>query len=192
MTDMFWDGLGPVAIFLPLLWAALAVLTVLWIALPFAVFGIKRRIDHLIELLENPAASASLRAGAATGRIFTTLRQEVLRVWPGLREESREPGWVSLFVDSGAGRTSLAEVRVRGDIVDLELDLEALAAYCPVLRVPVVLARLETGLPQRPGLRALISQGRGRLVIQVGPEGEGHIPELAALIKEQIVDVLPS
>ena len=64
MTGHSLFDAGPVTIFLPLFWAMLAVCIVLWIALPFGVFGVKKRLDRIIGLLENQ------RQGALTKRRF--------------------------------------------------------------------------------------------------------------------------
>lgn len=196
MSGLPWNDLGPVAIFLPLLWAVLAVLTILWIALPFAVFGTKRRLDRIIDLLENPvpppAPAAGSGAWTAAGRIFDALRRGLLGTRSDVTEEDLRPGRVSLFVGWETRRVKLADLRVRGDVVEVELDLGELAVRAPQLRPEAALARLESETARQPGLRILSTPERSRVVLQAGPEAEGRTRDLTALLKSQILDLLPS
>jgi hypothetical protein len=47
-------------------------------------------------------------------------------------------------------------------------------------------------LARETGIRLLTGPKRHRAVIQIDPEGEARVRELAALLKTQILDVLPS
>lgn len=49
MTDGMAAGMAGMGI---LVWLLGVLLLILWIALPFAVFGIKKRLDRIIKLLE--------------------------------------------------------------------------------------------------------------------------------------------
>ncbi len=200
MTGFSWDDLGPISIFLPLLWAVFAVLTVLWIALPFAVFGVKRRLERIIDLLEAAGSPAAPTPGTPSEaaptrtaeRMFATVRRELIQTRTDISEESHIPGRARLFLDSGGRRIALAEVRLRGDIVEVEMDLGGLAAQAPVLRPQGVLTRLEGELAGQAGLRVLAGRERQRAVIQIGHEAETRIRDLVALLKSQILDVFPS
>ena len=185
MTGFF--ELGPIVIFLPLLWAVLAVLVVLWFTLPFAVFGIKRRLDRMIGLLEAQEGAAHPTRAAA--RIFEAVRRELIQARADVSEEGRVPGRASFVLASGARRIGWAELSLRGDRVELELDLEGLA---PALRGDAALARIQAALTREPGVRLLTGQKRHQAMIQIEPEGEARVRELAALLKTQILDVLPS
>lgn len=44
-----------------LAWLLMVILTVVWIVLPFAVFGIKRRLDKIIEVLNDISESEARR-----------------------------------------------------------------------------------------------------------------------------------
>ncbi len=199
--------LGPIVIFLPLFWAVLAVLVILWFTLPFAVFGIKRRLDRMIDLLEaqggggergtehptrataDPSAAGS--SGAAA-RIFGEVRRELIQARADISEDRPISGRASFSVASGARLLGWAELSLRGDRVELELDLEGLSAYAPTLRGDAALTRIQADLAREPGIRLLTGPERHRAVIQIEPEGEARVRELAALLKTQILDVLPS
>ena len=199
-----FSELGPIVIFLPLFWAVLAVLVLLWFTLPFAVFGIKRRLDRMIDLLEaqgqggaehptraaaDPSAAGS--SGAAA-RIFGEVRRELIQARADISEDRPISGRASFSVASGARLLGWAELSLRGDRVELELDLEGLSAYAPTLRGDAALTRIQADLAREPGIRLLTGPERHRAVIQIEPEGEARVRELAALLKTQILDVLPS
>ncbi|HJM41802.1 MAG TPA: hypothetical protein QF870_00580 [Nitrospinota bacterium] len=84
MTGFSGYELGPIVIFLPLFWAVLAVLVILWFTLPFAVFGIKRRLDRMIDLLE--AQGGGGRGGPNTRPVRRPIRPP--RGLQGRRPES--------------------------------------------------------------------------------------------------------
>ncbi len=197
MTGFSGYELGPIVIFLPLLWAVLAVLVVLWFTLPFAVFGIKRRLDRMIDLLEAQGERARgaehpTRAEAPSGaaaRIFEEIRRELIQARADISEEGRVPGRASFVLTSGARRIEWAELSLRGDRVELVLDLEGLA---PALRGDDTLARIQAALAREPGIRLLTGQKRHQATVQIEPEGEARVRELTALLKTRILDVLPS
>jgi hypothetical protein len=196
MTGFSGYELGPIVIFLPLFWAVLAVLVVLWFTLPFAVFGIKRRLDRMIDLLEAQGRSGgaehpnrSTDPSGAAARIFEEVRRELIQARADVSEEGRVPGRASFFLTSGARRIGWAELNLRGDRVELELDLEGLA---PALRGDDALARIQAALARKPGIRLLTGQKRHQATVQIEPEGETRVRELAALLKTRILDVLPS
>ena len=186
-----FSELGPIVIFLPLFWAVLAVLVVLWFTLPFAVFGIKRRLDRMIGLLEaqEGEGGGAAHPTRAAARIFEAVRRELIQARTDISEEGRVPGRASFVLTSGARRIGWAELSLRGDRVELELDLEGLA---PALRGDDALARIQAALTREPGIRLLTGQKRHQAMIQIEPEGEARVRELAALLKTQILDVLPS
>ena len=196
MTGFSGYELGPIVIFLPLLWAVLAVLVVLWFTLPFAVFGIKRRLDRMIDLLEAQGRSGGAEhptrteaPSGAAARIFEEVRRELIQARADVSEEGRVPGRTSFVWTSGARRIEWAELSLRGDRVELELDLEGLA---PALRGDDALARIQAALAREPGIRLLTGQKRHQATVQIEPEGEARVRELTALLKTRILDVLPS
>jgi hypothetical protein len=202
MAEFALEGLGPVVIILPLLWATVAVLIVLWIALPFAVFGIKRRLDRLIDLMEERGTTAPppvLSAGntflqqkrSSLDGVSSALRRELHRIRGDLTEESLTPGLVYFYLGSDAFRLKWAEIRHKGEHVDLEIDLGSLSRRFPALNQEAALAKLEEELAGSADFRFLTVLAGQRAVIQISPGTEARIPRLGAILKTEILDKLP-
>lgn len=186
--------LGPLTIFGPLAFGVALALLVLWACLPFAVFGTKGRLNHVIALLERIAfrgGSAASREAPARplGDLFQRLRQELLQSDRGLAEEALRPGEVELLRRGGGGREKVAGMRVAEDVIEISLDLPDLAPRTPALRPEDLRERLAAALAGRPGLRALLSPDLTQLIIQVRPEAD--VGEVRDLLRSQVFGFQP-
>ncbi len=193
----FFDA-GPITIFLPLVWAILVVWVVLWVALPFGVFGVKRRLDRIIDLLEDPwqGAPRSERSGEQPGApgsgTFESLRRELTRTRQDISVQSLAAGRADLWLTSSLRRIRIAEIRQQEGDVELELNLNRLSASAASLHSESALARIEERLSGHPGIRVLSDRKGDSLVVRIDSEGEAAIPVLASVLQSEILNTLPA
>ena len=198
MTGHSLFDAGPVTIFLPLFWAMLAVCVVLWIALPFGVFGVKKRLDRIIGLLENQRQGAprSEGSGEPSGTpgsgTFESLRRELTRLRQDISVQSLAGGRADLWLTSSLRRIRIAEIRQRERGVELELNLNRLSASAASLRPESSLARIDEQLSGQSGIRVLSDRKGYSLVVRVDSEGEAAIPVLASVLQSEILNILPA
>ena len=198
MTGYSSFDAGPITIFLPLVWAILAVWVVLWIALPFGVFGVKKRLDRIIGLLEDQwqGAPRSERSGEPSGTpgsgTFESLRRELTRLRQDISVQRLAAGRADLWLTSSLRRIRIAEIRQREGGVELELNLNRLSASAASLRPESVLARIDEQLSGQSGIRVFSDRKGYSLVVRIDSEGEAAIPILASVLQSEILNILPA
>ncbi len=187
------NWLGPFTLFGPLVFGGTLALLILWATLPFAIFGTKSRLNHVIALLEriasrNGAATSEGDGGAALGSLFQKLRHELLQSDTRLVEEALRPGEVDLLL-SGKGQKKVAGVRVAADVVEVSLNLSDLASPTSVQSPEDLRERIAGAFVGRQGLRALLSPDLAQLVIQVRPEAD--VGEVRDLLRSHVFGFHP-
>ena len=181
------NWLGPFTLFGPLVFGVTLALLILWAALPFAIFGTKSRLNHLIALLER-IASREGDGGRALGSLFQKLRHELLQSDTRLVEEALKPGEVDLLL-GGKGQRKVAGVRVAADVVEVSLNLSDLASPTSAQSPDDLRERVAGAFVGRPGLRALLSPDLSQLIIQVRPEAD--VGEVRDLLRSHVFGFQP-
>jgi hypothetical protein len=187
------NWLGPFTLFGPLVFGVTLALLILWAALPFAIFGTKSRLNHLIALLERVAsrdgvAAAKGDGGGALGNLFQKLRHELLQSDTHLVEEALKPGEVDLLL-GGKGQRKVAGVRVAADVVEVSLNLSDLASPTSAQSPDDLRECVAGAFVGRPGLRVLFSPDLAQLIIQVRPEA--NVGEVRDLLRSHVFGFHP-
>ena len=198
MTSYSLFDAGPITIFFPLFWVILVVWILLWIALPFGVFGVKKRLDRVIDLLEDQQRSASLilpseeQSGTLGGGAFENLLRKLPRIRHDFSVDRPSAGRADLWLTSGLQRIRIAEIRERPGGLELELSLDRLFAGASSFRSENLLALIEERLSDRPGIRILSDRKGDTLMIQIDSGGETMITDLMLVLQSEVFDLLPN
>ncbi len=201
-------GLGPLILLLGLL---LLALFVFWCLIPFALFGIRRRLDRIARTLEemrNEArgggAGAVLgRAGAALGRregeegraaqsLFAELRELFRGLSPGLREEVVDSQTSEFILSLGEGSSPFARLSLEGGGVEISFHLKSLARNFPTFEGEEFENSLWAHLHEKYGFSARRPPDGSELILHLEPPHRSGLEPLSSILREKILDRLPS
>ncbi len=186
--------------------AAVAVfLFIVWAALPFALYGVRRRLDRVVENLDR--IQLTLRQTGAHGgggasrpeerngdhwaskRLLVTLRKEMLQFAPVLHERALDPENVVVFCRNDEGMDvpcmviALAERGVQVS-VPLQLLEEAFSEFSP----DQFRDYATSFLPEKYGFFAAASPDGKELQVNIEPRESNPLDLFIGIIREQMYD----
>lgn len=198
MTSYSFFDAGPITIFYPLFWVILVVCILLWIALPFGVFGVKKRLDRIISLLEDQQQSTSLaqtfeeQTGTLGRGPFEDLLRKLTRIRHDFSVDRPSAGRADLWLTSGLQRVRIAKIQERPGGLELELNLDRMFTGTSSFRPEGILTLIGERLSDRPEIRILSDRKGGTLMVQVDSDGETMITDLVLVLQSEVFDLLPN
>lgn len=185
--------------------AVVIFLVIIWAGLPFAIYGVRRRLDRVVENLDRIQAALD-QAGANGGpggsspgerngdhraarRLLVELRKEMLQFTPVMRERELDPENVVVYCRSDEGVDipclifSLAGSGVRVSVPLQSLD-EAFSGFSPDdFRDYAVLF-----LPEKYGFFAAASPDGRELQVNIEPRESNPLDLFIGIIREHMYD----
>lgn len=195
MTNPVFILVAAVAIFLIIIWAVL----------PFALYGVRRRLDLVVENLDQiqlvlRQAGANGRAGAsraeerngdqrAARRLLVALRREMLQFAPALQERALDPENVVVFCRNSEGMDvpcmvlTLAESGVQVSVPLQSLE-EAFSDFSPDQFRDYAISFL----PEKYGFFAAASPDGKELQVNIEARESNPLDLFVGIIREQMYD----
>jgi len=187
--------------------AAVIFLVIIWAGLPFAIYGVRRRLDRVVVNLDRIQAAleqneASRGPGVAPDgerngnsqtarRLLVELRKEMLQFAPAMRERELDPENVVVYCRSDEGvdvpclifALSGSGVRISVPLVTLE---EAFSDFSPdQFRDYAV-----TFLPEKYGFFPSASPDGRELQVNIEPRDSNPLDLFTGIIREQMYDLI--
>ncbi|MEE9274662.1 MAG: hypothetical protein V3V62_05080 [bacterium] len=162
-----------------------------WMALPFSIYGVRRRLDRIIEGLERIQAALDSRPGEGdepARALFAALREEMARLGPRLREGPPESSRAAYHVRSGAGEeVPLLTLVLGGDRVEAAVPLEAIRRAHPEFPSERFRGYIVSELVGKdPNFTlSLLEEREVRVAIRPGEGDQAAL--LAAMVREQLL-----
>ena len=185
--------------------AVVIFLVIIWAGLPFAIYGVRRRLDRVVENLDRIQAALD-QAGANGGpggsspgerngdhraarRLLVELRKEMLQFTPVMRERELDPENVVVYCRSDEGADvpcmvfALSGSGVRVSVPLQSLD-EAFSGFSPDdFRDYAVLF-----LPEKYGFFATASPDGRELQVNIEPRESNPLDLFIGIIREHMYD----
>jgi len=194
-----------------LLASLLVFLAVAWAALPFALYGVRRRLDRIAEGLERiqkaleaagearrSAAQAPAPSGrepapaeerAAAGALFVELRKELMQLAPALEERVLDPSnVVFLHRREAGGETPCLSLAVERGRVRATFPLNSLREAYPRFSAERFREYAEAFLPERHGYFAAASPDGGELHLTIEPRSGRPLDIFVGIVREQLLE----
>ncbi len=181
-------------------------LFIVWAGLPFAIYGVRRRLDRVVENLDRIEAALG-QTGASAGpgvvtpdgepngdhraarRLLVELRKEMLQFAPAMRERVLDPENVVVYFQSDEGvdvpclifSLSGSGVRVSVPLHSLE---EAFSGFSPDQFRDYAVAFL----PEKYGFFTSASPDGRELQVNIEPRESNPLDLFIGIIREQMYD----
>lgn len=195
----------------PLILVLAALVIFLWLAwaiLPFSIFGIRRRLDQMVETLERlekrlepgggnlpllPSAEESLhleKRKPATD-LYVGLRRSMYQFLPLIREtvyDSTSVVWVCDLNEKG--EIPLVYLSLLDDRVEVTFPLHLLEQAMPRFSADEFRQYASSFLPARYGYFLISSPDGQELRISVEPREKNQLDLLVEILREKLIDLI--
>ena len=194
---------------LVLILAALVIfLWLAWAILPFSIFGIRRRLDRIVEALERlekglgqegptlpfpPSAEASLhleKRKPATN-LYVGLRRAMHQFLPLVRETVYDPTSVVWMCDlDEKGEIPVVYLALLDDRVEVTFPIHLLEQAIPRFSAQEFRQYASSFLPARYGYFLIPSPDGQELRISIEPREKNQLDLLVEILRERLIDLI--
>jgi hypothetical protein len=201
-------------LFLFVVSAAIFIL-VIWSGLPFALYGMRRRLsqngeklDRIAGILErihevlmaqdereemrlSEISDDGARTGAPTpaGRLFVDLRKEMLQFAPLLQERALDTGFVvMLFRDKSGAEVPAMVISIQEDAVQVTIQVETLRLAFPGFQPDQFCQYAASFLPEKHGYHTIASPDGQEFHVNIDPGDSSTLDLFIGIIREQMVE----
>lgn len=185
--------------------AAAIFLVIVWAGLPFAIYGVRRRLDRVVENLDRIQAALD-RGGARGGpevtpagerngdhraarRLLVELRKEMLQFAPAMREREFDPENVVVYFRSDEGMdVPCLVLSLAGSGVRISVPLQSLEEAFPGFSPDEFRDYAVAFLPEKYGFFATASPDGKELQVDIEPRESNPLDLFIGIIREQMYD----
>ena len=174
-----------------------------WLALPFALYGIRRRLDRIVQLLEQGAQVSAGRGDASAvspdstdnenmaSALFVDLRRDLLRIARPLRERVFDQENVVLYYERGGeDNVELVFLSLRDEWVLISFPLEELSVSVTGFSSDQFQSYIASFLPEKFGYFSVLSPDGRELQINLEPREANQLELFVGIVKEQLVNLV--
>jgi hypothetical protein len=174
-----------------------------WLALPFALYGIRRRLDRIVQLLEQGAQVSAGRGDASAvspdstdsenvaSALFVDLRRDLLRIARPLRERVFDQKNVVLYYErDGEDNVELVFLSLRDEWVLISFPLEELTVSVTGFSSDQFQSYIASFLPEKFGYFSVLSPDGRELQINLEPRETNQLELFVGIVKEQLVNLV--
>jgi hypothetical protein len=174
-----------------------------WLALPFALYGIRRRLDRIVQLLEQSAQVSAGRGDASavppdsTGNenvasaLFVDLRRDLMRIARPLRERVFDQKNVVLYYERGGGdNVELVFLSLRDEWVLISFPIEELSVSVTGFSSDQFQSHIALFLQEEFGYFSVLSPDGRELQIHLEPRETNKLELFVGIVKEQLVNLV--